>query len=233
MPGTQEKLIKELAKTGKPIVLVIMAGRPISITNILNDVDAIVMAWHPGTMGGEALYDIIYGLENPHGKLPVSWPKTAGQLPYFYNHKNTGRPANKNNFVPIDKIPIGAWQSSLGNNSHYLDAGFTPQYPFGYGMSYTEFKYDNLKVSKDTINFKEEIIVTASITNVGKRDGKEVVQLYVQDVVGSITRPVKELKGFQHIKLKSGETKKISFSLSSNDLEFVNHNLKKSFKKKQ
>ncbi len=225
LPGAQVQLLKELAKTGKPIVLVIMAGRPITITNIIDDVDAVLMAWHPGTMGGEALREIIFGISEPQGRLPVSWPKTAGQLPYFYNHKNTGRPAEKDQFVQLDSIPIGVWQSSLGNDSHYLDIGYTPHFPFGYGLSYTEFKYENVAVSKNTINFDEAITITASITNTGKRDGTELVQLYVQDVVGSITRPIRELKRFEHVSLKSGETKEVTFKISSEDLKFVNHKL--------
>lgn len=223
LPGAQEDLIKELAKTNKPIVLVIMAGRPITITNIIDDVDTVLMTWHPGTMGGEALQEILFGLSEPQGRLPVSWPKTAGQLPYYYNHKNTGRPANKDDYVAIYDIPVGAWQSSLGNDSHYLDAGYTPHFPFGYGLGYTNFRYDKVEVSKDTITFNEDIIIKATITNTGIRAGKEVVQLYVQDVVGSITRPVRELKGFQHINFEPGETKEVRFKLSSKSLEFTNH----------
>ena len=225
LPGAQEELIKVLAKTGKPIVLVIMAGRPITITNIIDKIDAVLMGWHPGTMGGEALYEIINGISSPEGRLPVSWPKTAGQLPYFYNHKNTGRPADSINFVHIDKIPIAAWQSSLGNDSHYLDAGFTPHFPFGYGLTYTTFSYSNISISKESIKFNEDLKVKVNVTNTGKKAGKETVQLYIQDVVGSITRPVKELKRFQHVFLKSGESKEVTFIISSKDLEFVNHKL--------
>jgi beta-glucosidase len=225
LPGIQEELINELAKTGKPIVLVIMAGRPITITNIIDKTDAVLMAWHPGTMGGEALYEIINGIKSPEGRLPVSWPKTAGQLPYFYNHKNTGRPADSTNYIPMDKIPVAAWQSSLGNKSHYLDVGFTPHFPFGYGLTYTSFKYSDVSISKKDINFNEDLEVKFSITNTGKKAGKEIAQLYIQDVVGSITRPVKELKRYQHVSLKSGETKEVIFKISSKDLEFVNHKL--------
>lgn len=225
LPGIQEELINELAKTGKPIVLVIMAGRPITITNIIDKTDAVLMAWHPGTMGGEALYEIINGIKSPEGRLPVSWPKTAGQLPYFYNHKNTGRPADSTNYIPMDKIPVAAWQSSLGNKSHYLDVGFTPHFPFGYGLTYTSFKYSDVSISKKDINFNEDLEVKFSITNTGKKAGKEIAQLYIQDVVGSITRPVKELKKYQHVSLKSGETKEVIFKISSKDLEFVNHKL--------
>ena len=225
LPGGQEDLIKELAKTGKPIVLVIMAGRPITITNIIDDVDAVLMSWHPGTMGGEALQEIVFGIREPEGRLPVSWPKEAGQLPYFYNHKNTGRPANKGNYTAMENIPVGAWQSSLGNKSHYLDVGYTPHFPFGYGLGYTNFKYENLQISKDTIGFNEDLIVKTSIKNTGKRPGKEIAQLYVQDIVGSITRPVKELKGFQHVHLNAGQTKVITFNISSKQLEFTNHKI--------
>ena len=222
LPGAQVQLLKALAQTGKPIVLVIMAGRPITITNSIDDVAAVLMAWHPGTMGGEALHDIIFGLSQPEGRLPVSWPKTAGQLPYFYNHKNTGRPAEADQFVQMDAIPIAAWQSSLGNDSHYLDVGYTPHFPFGYGLSYTKFNYENITISNDTIGFKDRLTVKASITNTGERDGTELVQLYVQDQVASITRPIRELKRFAHIAIQSGETKTVTFTLSSEDLKFVN-----------
>lgn len=225
LPGAQEQLIKELAKTGKPIVLIIMAGRPITITEIIDNVDAVLMAWHPGTMGGPALYDLIFGLEEPSGRLPISWPKTAGQLPYFYNHKSTGRPADSTSFVQMNAIPIEAWQSSLGNNSHYLDIGFTPHFPFGFGLGYTKFTYTNLHISKDTLNFKEQLEIKVTLKNIGKRKGTETAQLYIQDIVGSITRPVKELKRFEQITLNSGEQREIKFIITSEDLEFTNHKL--------
>jgi beta-glucosidase len=225
LPGAQEKLIKELTKTNKPIVLVIMAGRPITITNIIDDVDAVLMTWHPGTMGGPAIYDMVFGDKEPGGRLPITWPKVAGQLPLFYNHKNTGRPASSKEFVHIDSIPIGAWQSSLGNTSHYLDAGFTPHFPFGYGLGYTKFKYTNLKLSSDKISKDQIIKVSVDIENTGKRSGEELVQMYVQDVVGSITRPVKELKGFERIALQSGEKRTVSFEINLEDLKYYNSEL--------
>ena len=126
----------------------------------------------------------------------------------------------------MDSIPIGAWQSSLGNDSHYLDIGYTPHFPFGYGLSYTNFRYEDIVVSKENIGFNEELTISASITNTGDKDGKELVQLYIQDVIGSITRPIRELKGFEHVSLKSGETKKVSFTISSKDLKFVNSNMR-------
>ncbi|WP_243643666.1 glycoside hydrolase family 3 N-terminal domain-containing protein [Tenacibaculum sp. M341] len=226
LPGAQEKLIKKLAATGKKIVLVIMAGRPITLTNIIDDVDAVLMTWHPGTMGGPAIYDMLYGEQEPLGRLPVTWPKTAGQLPLFYNHKNTGRPATSEEFVHIDSIPIGAWQSSLGNTSHYLDAGFTPHFPFGHGLGYTTFEYSDLKLSTQKLTDANTIEATVTVKNTGSKDGSELVQLYVQDVVGSITRPVKELKGFERILLKSGEVKNVSFKIQVEDLKYFNSDLK-------
>lgn len=225
LPGAQEALLKELAKLNKPIVLVIMAGRPITIPNIIQDVDAVLMAWHPGTMGGPALHDIIFGISEAGGRLPVTWPVTSGQLPLYYNHKNTGRPASKESFIPMAAIPVEAWQSSLGNTSHYLDAGFEPFYPFGYGLSYTNFEYSGLKISKEKISLKEKLEIKVMVSNVGKRDGEEVVQLYVQDIVGSITRPVKELKGFQRVGLLKGEQKEVTFVIAPEDLKFVNNSM--------
>ena len=146
LPGVQEDLIHAIAKTGKPIVLVIMAGRPIELGGVLDEVDAVLMAWHPGTMGGPAIADVLFGATEPGGRLPVTWPKSVGQIPIYYNHTNTGRPPTGETFVPIDKIPIGAWQSSLGNTSHYLDLGYEPQFPFGFGLGYTTFSYANLEV---------------------------------------------------------------------------------------
>ncbi|MFD1315689.1 glycoside hydrolase family 3 N-terminal domain-containing protein [Namhaeicola litoreus] len=223
LPGAQEKLIKELKETGKPLILVIMAGRPITIEKIISHVDAVLMVWHPGTMGGPALYKMIFGVAEPGGRLPVTWPKTSGQLPLFYNHKNTGRPADAKSFVGMDSIPVGAWQSSLGNQSHYLDAGFSPRFPFGFGLGYTYFTYDSLKVSSEQLTRENEIEVVVSVKNMGERDGEEVVQLYIQDITGSITRPVKELKGFKRVFLPKGKEVEVKFNIRAKDLEFVNN----------
>ena len=225
LPGAQEKLIKELRKLGKPIVLVIMAGRPISLSNIIDDVDGVLMAWHPGTMGGSAIHDILYGKAEPGGRLPVTWVKTAGQSPLFYNHKNTGRPASPNEFVHIDSIPIGAWQSSLGNTSHYLDAGYAPQFPFGYGLGYTTYRYRNLKLSSEKINEKDTLTIKVLVRNTGVKTGEEVVQLYVQDIVGTITRPIKELKRYQRIQIKPNEEQEVIFKITPEDLKYYNADL--------
>ncbi len=222
LPGFQEQFIEELHKTGKPIVLIIMAGRPITLERILSKLSAVVMAWHPGTMAGPALFDVLTGVENPSGKLTVTWPKTAGQIPIYYNHPNTGRPADPKTFVGIKDIPIEAWQSSLGNTSHYLDAGFEPQFPFGFGLSYTQFSYRDLKIEKSKLSQKDHLKVSATITNTGKVKGKEIVQLYVRDMVGSTVRPVRELKGFHIIALNPGESKKVEFSIPVSDFAFYN-----------
>ena len=222
LPGLQEKLIAELSKTGKPIVLIIMAGRPITLGAVLPNVKAILMAWHPGTMAGPAISDIVKGIANPSGKLPVTWPKEVGQIPIYYNHPSTGRPADPKTFVAIQDIPVEAWQSSLGNNSHYLDAGYEPQFPFGFGLSYTSFVYDNLKIEKTNLKTNDRLTVTANITNTGNTTGIETVQLYVQDITGSIVRPVRELKDFVQIELKSKESRTVEFSIPVSDLAFYN-----------
>ncbi|MWB95356.1 glycosyl hydrolase [Flavobacterium sp. GA093] len=222
LPGLQEKLIAELSKTGKPIVLIIMAGRPITLGAVLPNVKAVLMAWHPGTMAGPAISDIVKGIANPSGKLPVTWPKEVGQIPIYYNHPSTGRPADPKTFVAIQDIPVEAWQSSLGNNSHYLDAGYEPQFPFGFGLSYTSFVYDNLKIEKTNLKTNDRLTVTANITNTGNTTGIETVQLYVQDITGSIVRPVRELKDFVQIELKSKESRTVEFSIPVSDLAFYN-----------
>lgn len=224
LPGKQEALIKELAKTGKPIVLIIMAGRPITISNIVDDVDALLFAWHPGTMAGPAISDLLLGKVSPSGRLPVSFPKSVGQIPIYYNHKNTGRPPSKDSFIAIKDIPIGAWQSSLGNTSHYLDDGYEPLFPFGFGLSYSEVSYSNIKLSTDSIKLGESIKATVDVTNIGKFPIKEVIQLYMQDEFASITRPVKELLRFDKVDLQPGETKSIAFDINTEDLSFYNLN---------
>lgn len=227
LPGAQEALIKELSKLNKPLILVVMAGRPITLGNIINDVDAVLFNFHPGTMAGPAISDLLLGKVSPSGRLPVTFPITAAQAPIYYNHKNTGRPANDKDYVPIDDIPVQAWQSSLGNDSHYLDIGFRPAYPFGYGLTYSTFDYSNLKLDKNSITMDGELTASATITNTGKREASEVVQLYIQDVVGDVTRPVRELKDWQKISLKPGQSQTVTFTLSTDQLAFHNINMQK------
>jgi beta-glucosidase len=225
LPGKQTALIQELRRTGKPLVVVIMAGRPITLGGVLNDADALIMAWHPGTMGGPAASDVLFGDAEPGGRLPVTWPKSSAQIPIYYNHTNTGRPPEDKTFTPVDEIPIGAWQSSLGNTSHYLDIGFKPEFPFGFGLSYTTFAYSNVKVSYDRIKLGATFEVSADVKNTGKRAGTEVAQLYVRDVVGDVDRPVRELKGIQRVEIAAGESRHVTFNLSTDDLSFNNQKM--------
>ena len=222
LPGAQDELITELSKTGKPIVLVVLAGRPLTIGDIAEKVDAVLSAWHPGTMTGPAIADLIFGIESPSGKLPVTFPRTEGQIPVYYNHKNTGRPPQGKDLTMIDDIPLRAYQSSLGDASRYLDIGYKPLYPFGYGLSYTQFEYANLKLSLNKVKLGDVIKVSVDVTNAGDMEADEVVQLYIRDLVASLTQPVKELKGFARIRLKPKETKKVVLDLSTNILGFHN-----------
>jgi len=222
LPGSQSALIEALAATGKPLVVVIMAGRPLAIGDELQDADALLYAWHGGTMAGPALTDLIFGKESPSGKLPVTFVKGAGQIPFYHYRKNTGRPASEKTWTPIEKIPVNPTQNSLGYRSFHLDYGYTPLLPFGYGLSYTTFDYSDLKLSSQVMDASGSITVTARVTNSGNMDADEIVQLYIRDRVGSITRPVKELKGFRRLHIKIGETADVEFVINSADLAFFN-----------
>ena len=226
LQGAQSELITALAKTGKPLVTVIMAGRPLTIEQEVNQSDAVLYAFHPGTMGGPAIADLLFGKVAPSGKTPVTFPKMVGQIPVYYAHNNTGRPASRQETL-IDAIPLEAGQTSLGCTSFYMDAGFDPLFPFGYGLSYTTFGYDNLQLPTDKLAANGTLEISFDLTNTGKYDGTEVVQLYVQDIFGSVTRPVKELKGFQRVSLKQGEKKTVTFSLPVEELAFWNIDMQK------
>jgi beta-glucosidase len=226
LQGAQSDMIKELKKTGKPLVLVVMAGRPLTIMNEVGLADAVLYVWHPGTMGGPAIADMLFGKTNPSGKLPVTFPKYVGQIPLYYNHNMTGRPASKTETL-LNDIPLEARQSSLGCTSYYLDAGFDPLFPFGFGLSYSSFEYSNLELAATEITVDGRLKVKASVKNASSVDGCEVVQLYVCDLVGSVARPVKELKGFQKIFLKAGETKTVEFVLPASELAFYGRDMQK------
>ena len=226
LKGAQPELLSALAATGRPLVTVFMAGRPLTIARQVEESDAVLYAFHPGTMGGPALANILFGKVVPSGKTPVTFPRMTGQCPIYYAHHHTGRaPSGKETL--IDEIELEAGQSSLGCSSYYLDAGFGPLFPFGYGLSYTTFAYDDLKLSATELNPNEKLTASMKLTNTGKRAGTEVVQLYVRDKVGSVTRPVKELKGFQRITLQPGETQTVTFELPIRDLAFWNIDMKK------
>jgi beta-glucosidase len=222
LPGVQDELLAELAKTGKPLIVVVMAGRPLAIGNALSNSSALLYAWHGGTMSGPAITDILFGVESPSGKLPVTFVKGSGQIPFYYYRNNTGRPASEKSFTPMDSIPKFNPQSSLGYRSFHLDYGFTPLLPFGYGLSYTTFEYNKMTVSSLSMALTGSVKVSATVTNTGDTDADEIVQLYVRDRVGSITRPIKELKGFSRVHIRKGEKVSVEFNISAKDLEFYN-----------
>ncbi|MEO7924194.1 MAG: beta-glucosidase BglX [Chitinophagaceae bacterium] len=213
IPEIQKELLSALLKTGKPVVLVLFTGRPLTLTWEQANVPAILNVWFGGSEAGDAIADVLFGDVNPSGKLSTTFPQNIGQIPIFYAHKNTGRP-----------LAEGKWFEKFRSN--YLDVSNDPLYPFGFGLSYTDFSYSEIKLSSNTLTANSRITATVTVTNTGSRQGKEVVQLYLRDLVGSITRPVKELKGFQKILLKPGESRNVTFSISPGDLKFYNSELK-------
>ena len=209
LPGVQEELVKTVLDTGTPVVEVLMNGRPLSISWSAEHVPAILEAWFPGIQAGYAVADVVFGEYNPGGKLPVTFPRTVGQVPIYYNHKNTGRPPSSERFT-----------------SRYLDLPYTPLFPFGHGLSYTQFEYSNLRIEPASMKVDGAIKISLDVKNVGDRKGDEVVQLYLRDVVASVTRPVQELKGFKRVTFEPGEKKTVTFTVSSRDLAFVGRDLK-------
>lgn len=212
MPDVQRALLQELLKTGKPVVLVLFTGRPLVLTWEEEHVSAILNVWFGGSEAAYAISDVLFGDVNPSGKLTATFPQNVGQIPLFYNHKNTGRPLQE-----------GRWFEKFRSN--YLDVSNEPLYPFGYGLSYTTFAYSDIHLSSTEMSADGELTATVTVTNTGSRDGAEVVQLYIRDLVGSVTRPVKELKGFEKIFLKAGESRKVSFSITPELLKFYNYDL--------
>ena len=225
LPGSQEQLIEAVAATGKPIVLVVMAGRPLTLEGVMEKVAAVLYAWHPGTMGGPAIADLLFGVESPSGKLPVTFPRAVGQIPIYYARKNTGRPPSHDSITHIDEIDGKAPQTSLGMSAFHLDAGFRPLFPFGYGLSYTRFEYSDLQLSSSQLAVGETIRVSAKLHNAGDYAAEEVVQLYTRDLVGNVTRPIKELKGFQRVRLEPGQTETVTFLLHTEELAFYNREM--------
>lgn len=224
LQGAQSELIKALNTTGKPIVVVVIAGRALTIERDLAECDAMLYSFHPGTMGGEAIADLITGRAVPSGKAPMTFLRDAGQAPFYYNHPMTGRPNNGTETL-LNDIPIKAGQTSLGCTSYYLDTGYGPLFPFGYGLSYTTFEYSNITIDKSEYAVGDTIVVEYDLTNSGEYDATETVQLYVRDLVGSVVRPVKELKRFERVTLKAGETKHCRFELPVEDLAYWNFDM--------
>ncbi|WP_370520791.1 beta-glucosidase BglX [Dysgonomonas sp. 25] len=209
IPDVQKTLLKELLKTGKPVVLVLFAGRPMTLTWEDENVPAILNVWFGGTEAAPAIGDVLFGDVSPSGKLPATFPQNVGQVPLFYNHKNTGRP-----------LAQGQWFQKFRSN--YLDVSNEPLYPFGYGLSYTQFDYSDVRLSATEIDGNGELTATVTVTNKGKYDSDEVVQLYIRDLVGSVTRPVRELKDFERVTIKAGESKDVSFTITPEKLKFYN-----------
>ncbi|MEQ9265728.1 MAG: beta-glucosidase BglX [Balneolaceae bacterium] len=213
IPESQRKLLKALLETGKPVAMVLFTGRPLALTWEAEHMPSILNAWFAGSEAGYAIADVLFGDINPSGKLSTTFPQNVGQIPIYYAHKNTGRPLN------------GEWFQKFRSN--YLDVSNEPLYPFGFGLSYSQFKYGELILSKKDLSGDEKLEVSIDITNESEVDGKEVVQLYIRDLVGTITRPVKELKGFQKVFIPASETVSVSFEVSTNDLKFYNYDLDK------
>ena len=208
IPESQENLLKALVKTGKPLVVVLINGRPLTLTWENDHATAILEAWAPGTEAGNAVANVLFGNYNPSGKITATFPRSVGQIPIYYNHKNTGRPFNNEPFAKF--------------KSNYLDVSNDPLYPFGYGLSYTSFSYSDIRLTKTNLKGNDRLIATVTVTNTGKFAGEETVQLYITDPVASITRSVKDLKGFQKIILQPGEIKAVSFNITNEDLKFYN-----------
>jgi beta-glucosidase len=212
LPGMQEDLVKAIYATGKPVVVLINAGRPLIFNWTADNVPAILYTWWLGTEAGDAIADVLFGDYNPSAKLPISFPRTEGQIPIYYNHYKTGRPATDD--------------SDRFYRSAYIDLSIYPKFPFGFGLSYTNFSYSDIQLSSSTMKTDQPIKASVTVTNTGNYDGEETVQLYIQDLVGSVVRPVKELKGFQKIFLKKGESKQVSFTVDVDKLKFYNDELK-------
>ena len=211
IPEPQRRLLRELKETGKPLVVVLMTGRPLAIEEENELADAILVTWHPGVEAGNAIADVLFGNYNPSGKLTMTWPRNVGQVPIYYAHRTTGRPNGGDEFQKF--------------RSNYLDVENSPLFPFGFGLSYTTFGYSDIKLSAQEITTGQNLEARVTVTNTGKTAGEEVVQLYIRDMVASITRPVRELKGFQKITLKPGESREVTFTITENDLKFYNFNL--------
>ena len=218
LKGSQSELLAALKAAGKPVVATVMAGRPLTVERDLPNCGALLYAFHPGTMGGPALANLIFGDANPSGKTPVTFLRTVGQAPLYYSHNMTGRPYNGETL--IDDIGMEAGQTSLGNTSYYLDYGAYPLFPFGYGLSYTQFTYSDIALDRASYGADDCMTVSLTLSNTGKYDGTEVVQVYVRDLVGSITRPVKELKAFERVSLKAGESRSLELRIPVSDLAF-------------
>ncbi|HEY9072226.1 MAG TPA: beta-glucosidase BglX [Candidatus Ozemobacteraceae bacterium] len=208
LPGRQNELAELIARSGKPVAAILLNGRPLAITRLHKAVPAILEAWYPGSMGGKAICDVVFGDFSPSGKLTMTFPRSVGQIPLYYNMKNTGRPESENKYT-----------------SKYIDVPNSPLYPFGHGLSYTTFRYSDLRLSAKTLSRDGRLAVSVTVTNTGARDGEEVVQLYLRDLVGSVTRPIRQLAGFRKIHIPKSESRTVTFDLAADDLAFLRANM--------
>jgi beta-glucosidase len=227
LPGAQEELLERVAATGTPTVVVLMTGRPLALESVMECMDALLCAWHPGTMAGPAIVDLLFGAVSPSGKLPVTFPRVTGQVPIYYGHKNTGRPPTEDSFIHIDEIPAGVPQLSVGNTSFHLDTHYTPLFPFGFGLSYGHFEYEDIRMDADEAGVDDTLIFRVYLRNLGQRAATEVVQLYVRDPVASATRPVRELKAFKRVHLAPDESTEVVLELPVSRLAFHGRDMQK------
>jgi beta-glucosidase len=222
LPGAQEALVDAVSAAGKPLVLVIMAGRPLTFHEAAAKAGAVLYAWHPGSMGGPAIANLLLGRTAPSGRLPITFPRTVGQVPIYYAHLNTGRPASESELG----VPMGNPAQPAGYTSKYIDVDFTPEYPFGFGLTYGTLDYSNLRVSSPMLHGKESITVSAEVANRGAREATETVQFYIRILVASVVQPVRKLVAFQRAPLKPGERRTVSFTLSAPDLAFYDEHMR-------
>lgn len=221
LPGAQEELVRRVAATGTPTILVLLTGRPLALQDVVDHPQAILCAWHPGSQAGPALRDLLFGLESPSGRLPATFPRLTGQVPIYYSRKNTGRPADPETMLSIDNLPRGVAQLAEGNTAYHLDAGDTPLFPFGHGLAYTTFEYSSLSLDTPQVPRDGALEIQVDVANTGNVAAEEVVQVYVRDLVGSVTRPVRELKAFRRIRLEPGQRRTLRFTMPVRDLAFV------------
>ena len=222
LPGAQEALVEALSAAGKPLVAVIMAGRPLTFHDVAAQAGAVLYSWHPGSMGGPAIAKLLLGRAVPSGRLPITFPRTVGQVPIYYAHLNTGRPASESELG----VPMGNPQQPAGYTSKYIDVDFTPEYPFGFGLSYTTFEYSNLRVSSAVLTGGQTIAVSADVTNRGTREATETAQLYTRVLVASVAQPVRKLTAFQRVPLKPGERRTLEFKVPAADLAFYDQHMR-------
>lgn len=225
LPGAQRALLRAIRDSGTPMVVVLLTGRPLALEADLEGVATVLLGFHPGTMTGPAVARVLFGEAAPSGKLPMTFPRVTGQVPMYYNEKPSGKPATPETIIHLHEIAPRAPQLSVGNTSFHLDVHPSPLFAFGHGLSYTTFRYEHIATDRTVVPVGEPIVISADVTNTGDRPGTEVVQLFVRDLAASVTRPVRELKGFERVALAPGETRRVSFTLTADALSFADRRM--------